>query len=216
MEWQILSSLDEASRRRVLGHSRRRRFRRREVIFHEGDPGDSLHLLASGHVAVRVSTPLGDVATLRVLGPGDFFGELAIISEAPRNASVVALEAAETLSLYRSDIEELRRDHRDVDRLLLAAAAAEIRRLSSQLLDALYVPVPKRLARRLVELASLYEEASAPIVLPLTQEDLAELAGTSRPTVNKVLQNLEEAGALTVSRGRVTVLDSAVLERWGR
>jgi CRP-like cAMP-binding protein len=64
--------------------SRRRRFDKGEVIFHEGDPGDTMHLLAKGHVAVRVTTPLGDVATLLILKPGDFFGEVALVSPAPQ------------------------------------------------------------------------------------------------------------------------------------
>ena len=70
--------------RAFLALARRRRFKRGEVVFHEGDPGDTLRLVDRGHLAVRVTTPLGDTATLRVLGPGDYFGELAVVSPAPR------------------------------------------------------------------------------------------------------------------------------------
>src|SRR5215208_3535074 len=126
--------LSEEDRQAVLAKARRRKFAPREVVFHEGDPGDTLHLIAKGHVAVRVTTPMGDVATLRILGPPDFFGELAVISPAPRNATVVALDATETLSLHRADVDELRVQHPEVDTLVLEGAVAEVRRLSIQLL----------------------------------------------------------------------------------
>src|SRR4051812_31226583 len=101
MEWQLLSSLADDDRRTLLTMARRRRFRRNEVIFHEGDPGDAFHLISKGRVAVRVNTPLGETATLVILGPGEYFGEMAILSPAPRNATVVALEPVETMSLHR-------------------------------------------------------------------------------------------------------------------
>ena len=90
MEWTLLSSLTADEQMRVISQTHRRRFRKGEIIFHEGDPGDSLHLIAKGHVAVRRSTPLGDVATLLVLGPGDFFGEMALLDRGPRHATVIA------------------------------------------------------------------------------------------------------------------------------
>jgi len=101
MDWPLLAVLDDDDRRRVLSLARRRRFAKGEPLFHEGDPGDTLHLIAKGHIALRVTTPLGDTATLLVLGPGDHFGEMAVISPAPRNASAVALEPVETMAIHR-------------------------------------------------------------------------------------------------------------------
>src|SRR6476660_2554179 len=93
VDWPILDVLSDEERQSFLRACRRRRFARNEVIFHEGDPGDTLHLIARGHVAIRVTTPLGDVATLRVLEPGEFFGELAVVSPAARNATALAIDA---------------------------------------------------------------------------------------------------------------------------
>lgn len=212
MEWRPLSVLSDDERRSVLAAARRRRFARGETLFHEGDPGDTMHLLEKGRVALRVTTPLGDTATLTVLGPGDYFGELAIVSPAPRNSTVVALEAVETLSLHRDQINALRARHADIDRVLLEAVVGEVRRLSHQLLEALYVPADKRVLRRLVDLHRLYAaDGPGPATIPLTQEDVAELAGTTRPTTNKVLRQAEDAGVLRISRGRVVVLDPAGL-----
>lgn len=216
MKWALFDAVSEEQARAVLAVARRRRFKRGEVVFHEGDPGDTLHLVDRGHVAVRVTTPLGDTATLRVLGPGDYFGELAVVSPAPRNATVVALEPTETLGVHRDEVDELRRRHHEVDRVLLEAVVGEVRRLSVQLLEALYVPVPKRVARRLVELADGYGDTDGAVVLPLTQEDVAGVCGTTRPTVNKVLNDLASRSLVTVDRGRVTVVDRDGLRRAGR
>ena len=78
-------------------------------MFHDGDPGDTLHLVVSGHFAVRIATRLGQTAMLRILGPGDHFGELAVLAPGVRTGSVVALDAAETLSLHRDALEALQR-----------------------------------------------------------------------------------------------------------
>jgi CRP-like cAMP-binding protein len=217
MEWSLLAGLSDEDQRTVVALARRRRFGRGEIIFHEGDPGDAMHLLAKGRVAIRVTTPLGDIATLLVLGVGDHFGEMAVISSAPRNATAVALEPTETLSIHRAQFEELRQRHREVDRILLEAAIAEVRRLSHQLLEALYVPVDKRVVRRLLDLVAVYRvEGEEPIIIPLTQEDLAQMAGTTRPTANKVLRAAEEAGVLAISRGRIDVIDTRALAKRAR
>src|SRR5664279_6410691 len=107
MSWALFSELPPEQARLVLATARRRRFARREVVFHEGDPGDTLHLIDRGHVAVRVTTPLGDTATLRVIGPGEHFGELALVSPAPRSATITALEPTETLVLHRDQINRV-------------------------------------------------------------------------------------------------------------
>src|ERR1700693_5943215 len=105
MEWRLLSALTADEQRQVISQTHRRRFAKGEVIFHEGDPGDTMHLIAKGHVAIRRTTPLGDVATLIVLGPGDFFGELVMVSpQSGRNATVVTLDATETLTLHRDQL----------------------------------------------------------------------------------------------------------------
>lgn len=209
--------MTDEQRRGLLGLARRRRFSRGDFIFHEGDPGDTLHLLAKGRVAIRVTTPLGDSATLLILGPGAYFGELALVSPAPRNATAVALDAVETLCIHRDQFDELRSLDPGIDRFLLHAAIAEVRRLSHRLVEALYAPADKRVLRRLLDLVELYRvDSETTITVPLTQDDLAQLAGTTRPTTNQVLRAAEVAGALQISRGRIEVLDLAALERRAR
>jgi CRP/FNR family transcriptional regulator, cyclic AMP receptor protein len=204
MEWRLLEGVPAEQVKELLQIGRGRRFARNEVVFHRDDPGDSLHLIVKGRFAVRVMTPLGEVATLAVRGPGESFGEMALVAEAPRrSATVAALEEAETIAVYRNEFEQLRQRQRQVEAFLFRFLANEVRVLNERLLEALYVPVEKRVVRRLVELAALYP---GPVV-PLPQEVLAELAGTTRPTVNQVLQGLRERGLVVLGRGRIEIAD---------
>jgi CRP/FNR family cyclic AMP-dependent transcriptional regulator len=213
VKWALLDGVPEDDVRALLSIARRRKFDRGEVVFHENDPADTLHLVDKGRFAVRTQTALGDTAILAVLGPGDMFGELALLGgEQPRSATVSALEAAETRSVHRVDFERLRREHPETSSVIIGILSGQVRRLSRHLLDALYVPADKRVVRRLVEIAALYEDG----VVPLTQEDLAGLAGTSRATVNRVLREEEARGAVKLGRGRTSVLDAEALARRAR
>jgi CRP/FNR family transcriptional regulator, cyclic AMP receptor protein len=218
MEWVWLQSLPPDDRRRLLDAAARRHFARGEVVFHEGDTGDTLHLITAGRAAVRASTPMGEVATFAVLGPGQFFGEQALVDDrSERLATVSALEALQTLAVRRHIFDELRRRHPSLERVLTHALAGQVRRLHTHLLEALFLPADIRVVRRLVVLAEQYapapSEASghasteSPVTVPLTQDDLASLAGTTRPTVNRVLQDLSGARLVHLGRGRIEVLD---------
>src|SRR5262245_45012860 len=136
MDWPLLSGLPEDVRRRVLGAARIRRFARNEVVFHEGDPADTCHLIAKGRVAVKVSTSLGETAMLAVLGRGDFFGELSLLGAHIRTATVVALEATETLALSRDSFDEIRAEHPSVQGFLVEVLGEQVRRLSGQVMEA--------------------------------------------------------------------------------
>jgi CRP/FNR family cyclic AMP-dependent transcriptional regulator len=216
-QWAILEVLPDDEQRALLSLARRRRFARHEVIFHAGDPGDTLHLLAQGHVAIRVTTPLGDVATVRVLKAGDFFGELAVVSPGPRNATAVAIDAVETFSIHRAEFEALRTRQPSVGSVLIEALVTEVRRLAVQLVDALYVPIDTRVWRRLLELTQVFEEREGVTTsIPLTQEELAQVVGTTRPTLNRLLRDCEQAGILRIGRGRLDVIDREALARRAR
>ena len=215
MEFALLSGLAESDRRQVLSKARRRRFGRREVIFHEGDPGESIHLVDSGHVGIRITTPGGDAAMVRIVRPGEFFGELALLSEGPRSATAIAIDAAQTLSIARNELEELRRRSAAVNDVIITALATEVRRLAAAQVEAMYLPADKRVSRRLLEAARSFGSVT-PVTVPLTQDEIAQLAGATRPTVNRLLVDARDANAITLSRGRVDVIDLAWVERRGR
>jgi CRP-like cAMP-binding protein len=218
VKWELLDGLADTEVQALLSIARRRRFARGEVVFHEQDPAETLHLIDKGRFVVRVGTPLGDTAILAVLGPGDMFGELSLLGDADarRSATVAALEAGETRSVHRLDFERLRATHPESANVLISILAGQVRRLSRHLLEALYVPADKRVLRRLLEVGRLYGGGDGPAVVPLTQEDLAGLAGTSRATVNRVLREEEARGTVKLGRGRTTLLDEDTIARRGR
>jgi CRP/FNR family cyclic AMP-dependent transcriptional regulator len=210
MEWPLLADLPGEDVRELLAIARRRTFRKGEVVFHRDDPADSLHLIVRGRFGARVTTPHGDSVLLDVLGPGHAFGELALLLPgARRSASVFALEDGETRSVFRDDFVQLQRSHPGVKDVLLRLLADQLRRASDRIVEAHYVDADTRVRRRLVELAGTYESG----VVPLTQEDLAAMAGTSRATVNRVLRDEARSGTVALQRGRVTVTGLAELER---
>ena len=216
MEWELLNSLPAADRQAILARCRRQRYTRGEVVFHAGDVGDSVHLLAKGTVAVRVSTPLGDVATLDVLGPGDAFGEQALIGgDGQRSATVVALERAEAMRLTRRDFDAMLVEHPTTAGLLVAMLDARLRATSQRLLEALYLSAETRVLRQLERLGTIYAGHVSRAV-PVTQDDLATMAGTTRQTVNRVLQQAQNDGMVLVTRGRVEITDAAALARRAR
>jgi CRP/FNR family transcriptional regulator, cyclic AMP receptor protein len=212
VEFDLLG-LEEPVRREVLAVAAWRRYDRGVVLFHEGEAGGSLYVLMRGRVAVRVTTPDGDTATLNVIGPGAAFGELSLLEPATmRTATVQAIEPVQTLVLRQADFERLRRGYPSVDRLLVDYLAAQVRRLSERLTEALCFEARTRVLRRLLDLDSVFD--SGPV--PVTQEEISTMAGTTRPTVNRVMQDLAETGIIELRRGRFVVVDPTALARAAR
>ena len=213
MEWKLFAGVPPEDVRRVLGIARRRTFKRSEVVVHERDPADSLHLVVSGRFAVQRTTRLGEDALIAVHGPGDAFGELALVESSARSATVYALEPAETLCVHRIEFDELRAKHPSVDRMLVTLLAHQVRRMDGLLTEAYYDNAGKRLIRRLLELATVYDNGGGEVVIPLTQEQLASLAGASRATVSAVLSAERKRGTIALRRGATVLRDRDGLAR---
>jgi len=217
VEWQLLQDVPAEDVRLLLSVARRRRFARGEVVYHHDDPADSLHLVSSGRFLIRVATPLGEAVTLALFGPGDIFGEMALVGTEPRrSATVEALVPSETFAVFQADFEWLRRQHPSIDRVLIALLAGEVRSLNERLLEAFYVSAEKRVLRRLVELSRLFSDSQTAAELPLTQEDLATFAGTSRATVNQILRQEEKRGTVELRRGKTVIRDLEALDKRAR
>ena len=215
MEWALFAGIPGDDVRAVLSLARRATFRRGEVVFHRYDPADSLHLVVKGRFDVRITTQLGDVVALGIHGPGATFGELAVVTGAERSATVTALEPGETLVVRGSELRRLAREHPTIDEVLVRVLAEHVAFLSERLVEAYTVDAEARVARRVLELGRVYGR-SPPVVIPLIQEDIAALAGTSRATVNRVLRDAAERGLVELGRGRTVLLDPDGLARLAR
>ena len=192
-----------------------RRFAPGQVIFHLGDPGGLLYLISKGKVKISHTTTEGQEVVLAILGPGDFFGELALLDDAPRSATAVALEATETWTLHREEFMHYLTDNPDFALHVLKTLARHIRRLNTQLADIFFLDLPGRLARTLLQLAEqygTYTTEGTVINLSLTQTDLAEMTGATRVSVNKALGRFRRAGWIRVIGRQVTVIDRRALE----
>ncbi len=199
---------------------RARRFRRGEVLFHEGDPGDALFVVASGAVKVVVPSEDGEEAILATLRRGDFLGELALLDGAPRSASAIALEATETLALPRDQFLGLVAAEPAIRNALLASLAGELRRLTTHVAELHFLDLTGRLAARLSRLAQEHGEPLADgavrLDAPLTQSDLAAMIGATRQSVNKLLGEFEADGLLVMERDSIVVPNLDRLARAAR
>jgi CRP-like cAMP-binding protein len=187
-----------------------RRYRRNEVIFHEGDPGDSLHIVVEGRVKISRESTEGEEAIVAVLSPGDSFGELVLLDGAPRSATATAMEPTETLTMSRSTFVELVDGGSPFRARLLGGIAQRIRRLTDQLAEVHFLDLAGRLALELTRLA----EAAAPgvatdieLATSLTQSDLAAMVGGTRQRVNQILGDFVDEGLVAQDRGRIVVRD---------
>ncbi len=214
----LFAHADQASLHAVARSLRRRRFRRNEVIFHQGDVGDSLQIVEAGAVKIVLPSSEGEEAIIATLRPGDFFGELALLDGATRSATATALEPTETLSLPRDVFLRLLQENRELTQALLAGLAKELRRLTGHVEELHFLDLAGRLATRLVRLARAADPGATGRVeldWPYTQSDLASMIGATRQSVNKLLSVLVEMGYLDIERDTIVINDLEALEGRG-
>jgi CRP/FNR family transcriptional regulator, cyclic AMP receptor protein len=213
--WRLLEPLRAEDREAFLALAHRRSFARDEILCHEGDPADSLHLVERGHLAVRGTLASGAAATFTVLSPGDYFGELALLrTDRRRTATVTALEPSRTLAVAGTAFDRLCEHNPGIERVVSMLLADRIDLLSRRLLETMYESLDRRVHRRLLDLADAYGGGGdGAVAIPLSQAQLADLVGATRPPVNQVLQRLAERNVVRLSRSRIEVLDAAELRR---
>ncbi len=199
---------------------RTRRYARGEVIFHQGDPGDALHVLLAGRVKISSPSDNGVEAILTTLRPGEWFGALALLDGAPRSASATAVGAAETLILPRDRFYQLVDDVPAIRHQVFVALAHELRRLTNHVEELHFLDIAGRLAARLARLAEEHgtagERGEIRLDGPITQGELAAMVGSTRQSVNKLLGYLIADGLIRVDRDAIVILDMPGLLRAAR
>jgi CRP/FNR family transcriptional regulator, cyclic AMP receptor protein len=209
---RLFAGLDESGIALVAGALRTRRFRRGEVIFHAGDPGDSLSIVSDGSIKILVASEDGaEPAILTTLGPGGFFGELALLDGGPRSATAVAVGPTETLVLRRDAFDRLLDGNAAIRRALLTALAGEVRRLTAQLADLHFLDLPGRLARHLLRKIEAthgpISDGEVRLSWPFTQGELAGMIGGSRQSVNRLLADFVGQGLLRFEGDELVIPD---------
>ena len=180
-------------------------------VFHEGDHSDACYIVRSGDLRVTREHPDGRAIALATLGPGDIFGELAMLDGEARSASVEALSDSELLALPAGDVRALLRGSAEITVKLVIALTRRLRESNERIARQSFQTVPSRVAGVLSQLiaeeATSLEGRGDGVTVRMTQADLAQLAGTSRESVSRFLAVLDRAGVVRVGRGRVTVLE---------
>jgi CRP/FNR family transcriptional regulator, cyclic AMP receptor protein len=211
----LFAELDEPERQHLAGRFRARTYRKGETIFLRGDPGESFYVVESGRVKIGLASPDGKEMILSLFGPGDFFGELALLDGAPRSADAVAVEPCRLQLLQRADFRAFLMAHPEVPFRLLAALTRLLRHNAEIIEDAAFLDIPARLARVLLQLAASRPEGSEPLVISsrLTQANLAGLVGATRESVNRWLRFFERQGIIRAEGGQITILRPDALRR---
>lgn len=192
-----------------------RRYAAGEVVFREGDGGDTCYIVRSGLARAIRQHSDGRTITLSHFGAGDIFGELAMFDAEPRSATVDIIEDAEVMGIPGRDMQRLMREHPEIAVKLNAALAQRLRATNERLARQSFQTVQSRVAAVLAQMVAAAGEGTEgehDVEITLTQADLAKLAGSSRESASRFLATLERAGVITQGRGRLTVHDPGALE----
>jgi CRP/FNR family cyclic AMP-dependent transcriptional regulator len=213
----LFSRVDDETLARCIDSLRSRRYRRNETIFHQGDRGDSLYVIQSGAVKIVLPDPEGEEgAIIATLGPGDFFGELALLDGEEHSATAIALEPSEALVLRRETFDRLVDEDPNLRRALFAGLVGELRRLTYHVGELHFLNLPGRLARRIVRMAREADPAAVGEVhlsWPFSQSELAAMIGGTRQTVNRLLADFAAEGLIRIEKETLVVTDLDRLER---
>jgi len=212
----LFRSLDDEAASSLRSSMSTVRLRRGQALFHEGDSGDKLYIVGDGKVKLGRTSADGRENLLAILGPGQMFGELSLFDPGPRSATVTAVTDSSFFSLSHDDLLRWLDGRPDVARGLLAQLASRLRRANDVVADLVFSDVPGRVAKALLDLADRFGRTSddgVHVHHDLTQEELAQLVGASRETVNKALADFASRGWLRLEPRSVVLMD---VDRLGR
>ena len=215
----VFQGVDQEAVQALLGELETVRFPRGTTIFNEGEPGDRLYIIIDGKVKLARRSADGRENLLTIMGPSDMFGELSIFDPGPRTSSAVCVTEVSAASMSADQLQEWVGSHPDVPAQLLRMLARRLRRTNNSLADLIFTDVPGRVAKSLLQLANRFgvQEGSALRVNhDLTQEEIAQLVGASRETVNKALAEFAHRGWIRLEGKSVLISDTERLARRAR
>ena len=203
----LFACLGQGDRLAIAAKMRPRHFARDEIVFHRDDEAGQVYVIVAGTVKVAVPDENGREVVIALERGGDVFGELALFDDAKRSATVTAMTETVVLALGRADFMAVLERNPDAMRRMLALLAKTVRRSTGHVEDLVFLDLHGRVAKCLLDLA----DASGIDRIDLTQEDLAGFVGASRVSVNRVLADLEQRGAITIGRRHLDIADRETL-----
>ncbi|MGH4025153.1 MAG: Crp/Fnr family transcriptional regulator [Pseudonocardiaceae bacterium] len=212
----LFAGLDQSELCELGAGARQRSYRKGQHIFHQGDPGDAVFVLADGRVKVIFASEEGDEMIMATLQPPDVFGELALIDGGPRSASIQTLEPTTVLTLTRATLLDLMSRHPEVTDVVLRSLGKLVRGMIAQVGDLVFLDLHGRVAKllvRLIEKPGDHPGERLSLDLGMTQSDLAAMVGGSRQSVNQILHLFERRGYLRLEGHKLIVKDLEALRR---
>nr|WP_245681850.1 MULTISPECIES: Crp/Fnr family transcriptional regulator [Actinomadura] len=202
--------MDEQGAKALRANVTEVRLARGQTLFNEGETGDRLYVVLEGKIKLTRTAPDGRENLLSVLGPSEMFGELSLFDPRPRTASAVAVTECRLAGLGHDDLRPWLTGHPEVAVQLLRALAQRLRKTNDVMADLVFTDVPGRVAKALLDLAERFgqpSETGLHVHHDLTQEELAQLVGASRETVNKALADFAQRNWLRIEARAVVILD---------
>ncbi len=215
----LFEALDEEGTRALRAGVTDVELARGERLFDEGDDGDALYVVLDGKVKLTRTSSDGRENLISLMGPGEMFGELSLFDPRPRTMGAAAVTEVRLAALAHDDLRAWLNDRPDVAMHLLAALARRLRRTNEVMSDLVFTDVPGRVAKALLDLAARFgvqQEDGLQVNHDLTQEELAQLVGASRETVNKALADFVARGWIHLHPKSVLLIDSERLRRRAR
>lgn len=215
-KFALFSELDEREIQTIAALAKTRRYSKDDVVMHEDERGDVFCIVREGKVKITMISPEGKEIILSILGPGDFFGEMALIDDEPRSATVVAMENLEVLTIWRQDFLKILQQNFSITRKVLAELSSRLRNAASRIESLATMDVYGRLARFLLELAKSegkeLDNGYIAVTRP-THQAIANMIGTSRETVSRLITDLMEQ-KLLLTEGKTIYLRKAALDQF--
>lgn len=216
----LFSDLPDEGLAELATKLHRRRFEHDQIIFHKNDPGSTLYIIISGKVKIALPSSDGENVLVALLSTGDFFGELSLFDGEPRSATSIATETTDILTLDRDDLIKYLSENPKASTAILAELSLRLRRTDELLSDAAFCNLSTRLSKRILDLSDRYgqpdESGKTKINMRLRQQDLADMVGATRESVNKMLKVYKQKTLIDLQRGYITILDDEGLRRRAR
>jgi CRP/FNR family transcriptional regulator, cyclic AMP receptor protein len=215
----LFSALDDEAARALMDSMTASRLERGDILFREGDRGERLYVIGEGKIKLGLTSNDGRENLLAILGPGEMFGELSLFDPGARTATATAVAETQLIALGHEDLTTFLSGRPAVAATMLAALARRLRRTNETLSDLVFTDVPGRVAKALLDLSNRFGRPSEDGILvahDLTQEELAQLVGASRETVNKALADFATRGWIKLEARAVVLIDLERIQRRAR
>jgi CRP/FNR family cyclic AMP-dependent transcriptional regulator len=215
-KFALFAELDDRELASVANAAKSRRYAKDDVVFHADESGDIFCLIKEGQVKVTMISPEGKEIILSMLGPGDFFGEMALLDDEPRSATVIATEPLEVVTIWRSDFLQILAENFSLTRKVLAELSKRLRSASNRIESLATMDVYGRLARFFLDLArdqgKVLDNGYVAVTRP-THQAIANMIGTSRETVSRLIHDLMKQNLL-LSEGKTIYLKKTALDQF--